>query len=552
MRRNRNRSWTRWKAVVGAGGILVLIVATHLAAGAQGLPGVSVVGQETGPPGNLALSVTIVPVAADRDQVVNVYVVAIVSRTAFFGLRADGNWLPLGAELPVYRTGVLGDSIELPIAANVNTAVLPRPTEVYAGYGRDQADLLTGKYGRVYGNGVVSPCTPHSAPQRTQTSLAVDPTDHDVVYVGVEGDGVFKTIDGGATWRKIVSGIKGRPRISGPGLCYSEFYSTTIDPRNPQHLCVATPASPGTLASLVSDKEGIYCSEDGGETWGHRVTSTMNTACYSVAIDPGDSNVLYAGGNNNPASNQGADSTVTFHTTGVIYKSTDGGVSWRELTTPLAKGLRVFDLAIDPGDPRIVYGSTTSLRSGGGTDADPVQYGVLKTMDGGLTWTANTAGLNTSLPAYAALTRLALSPNNPQRLFTAALSAYTYWSSDGARTFVPSGGTSGGGFITVFAFDPHDPTGGRLIGVAAFQPNVYVSADGGATWTVHGTLPAETVITTETLVEAFQKKVNLTAIRWSRQDPNVLYLAGSFGSVYKSIDGGVSWRKILSGTSLPQ
>ena len=59
---------------------------------------------------------------------------------------------------------------------------------------------------------------------------------------------------------RIVNGIKARPRILGPGLCYSEFYSTTIDPRNPKHVCSATQASPGTLASLVSDKEGIYWS----------------------------------------------------------------------------------------------------------------------------------------------------------------------------------------------------------------------------------------------------------------------------------------------------
>lgn len=63
-------------------------------------------------------------------------------------------------------------------------------------------------------------CTPHSYPQRTDQSLAVDPFDDRIVYVGVESEGFFKTTDGGATWRRIVQCIRAFQRVSG-GLCYS-------------------------------------------------------------------------------------------------------------------------------------------------------------------------------------------------------------------------------------------------------------------------------------------------------------------------------------------
>ena len=77
-------------------------------------------------------------------------------------------------------------------------------------------------------------CAPHSYPQRTDQSLAVDPFDDRIVYVGIEGEGYFKTTDDGATWTRIVSGIRAFEKRGG-GLCYSEFFDTAIDPRNQDH-----------------------------------------------------------------------------------------------------------------------------------------------------------------------------------------------------------------------------------------------------------------------------------------------------------------------------
>src|SRR5688572_7462850 len=176
----------------------------------------------------------------------------------------------------------------------------------------------------------VMDCAPHSYPQRTDQSLAVDPFDDRIVYVGVEGEGYFKTIDDGATWVRIVEGIRAFEKLTG-GFCYSEFFDTVIDPRNPEHLCIAMAGSPGTLDVIQAAYQGIYCSDDGGRQWQQRIGVGMNTAIYALAMDPLDSNVLYAGSNANPASYQGADPEQLFNTVGVVHKSLDGGLTWTEL-----------------------------------------------------------------------------------------------------------------------------------------------------------------------------------------------------------------------------
>ena len=104
----------------------------------------------------------------------------------------------------------------------------------------------------------VTACTPHSYPQRTDQSLAVDPFDDRVAYVGVEGEGFFKTTDDGRTWMRIVDGIRAFEKVGG-GLCYSEFFDTVIDPRNPEHLCIAMAGSPGTLDVIQAAYQGVYC-----------------------------------------------------------------------------------------------------------------------------------------------------------------------------------------------------------------------------------------------------------------------------------------------------
>jgi len=391
----------------------------------------------------------------------------------------------------------------------------------------------------------VMACTPHSYPQRSDQSLAIDPFNDRIVYVGVEGEGFFKTVDGGATWTRIVDGVKAFAKVGG-GFCYSEFFATVVDPRNREHVCFAMAGSPGTLDVIQATNQGIYCSYDGGARWEQRVGQSMNTAIYAVAIDPTDSQVLYAGSNANPASYQGANPDVLFNTVGVVHKSTDGGLTWRELPTGLIRGTRVTDIRIDPVNPSTIYASTFALLSGGGSNYLDPQMGVLKSTDGGATWRSMKSGLGPELRRQA-IFRLDQSPRNPSRLMVAVADTSYFLSSDGGETFTrPTAPSSQSG---IMRFDPTDATGMRVVGLSQSGSQIVESRDGGNTWRQVGVLPADTLNNGD---PSRPTGVRPSDIEISRQDARVMYLSGSHGSVYRTGDGGASWTKVLRGESLPR
>ncbi|MBM3778107.1 MAG: hypothetical protein FJW23_07690 [Acidimicrobiia bacterium] len=387
-------------------------------------------------------------------------------------------------------------------------------------------------------------CTPHSYPQRTDQSLAVDPFDDRIVYVGVEGEGYFKTTDDGRTWSRIVEGIRAFQKIGG-GLCYSEFFDTVIDPRNPEHVCMAMAGSPGTLDVIQAQNQGVYCSTDGGLRWEQRVGAGMNTAIYALAIDPTDSQTIYAGSNANPASYQGANPDQLFNTVGVVHKSTDGGLTWTELPTGLVKGTRVTGLDIDPDVPTTIYASTFGLLSGGGSNYLDRQFGVLKSTDGGATWTSMKTGLGPEL-RHQAIFRMELSPRASGRLIVSVGDTSYFLSSDGAASFVrPSAPTSQAGIMT---FDPTDPAGLRLVGLSQTGTQLVESLDGGSTWRAIGTLPPDTLNNGD---PSRPTGVRPSDVAISHQNHRIMYLAGSHASVYRTTDGGATWTKVLSADMLP-
>ena len=388
-------------------------------------------------------------------------------------------------------------------------------------------------------------CSPHSYPQRTDQSLALDPFNDRVVYVGVEGEGYFKTVDDGATWSRIVTGIRSFDKRGG-GQCYSEFFDTVVDRRNPAHVCVAMAGSPGTLELMQAANQGVYCSDDGGAHWEQRVGEAMNTAIYALAIDPGDSQTLYAGSNANPASFIGADPDRLFNTVGVIYKSRDGGRSWVELPTGLVRGTRVTGLRIDAASPATIYASTFGLQLNGGSNYVDTQFGVLKSTDGGVTWQSMKSGMGPA-PRQQALFRLDLSPGRPARLMVTISDTSYLLSSDGAATFTrPVAPSAQQG---IMRFDPTDATGLRVVGLSETGTQVVESRDGGNSWRQVGTLPADTANNGD---PSRPTGVRPSDLEISGQNPRIMYLSGSHGSVYRTADGGATWTKVLSGTNLPQ
>jgi hypothetical protein len=178
--------------------------------------------------------------------------------------------------------------------------------------------------------------------------IAIHPTNPDIVYVGTGepnnrqtssfGDGIYKTTDGGQTFTNI--GLKDTQTIA----------RIVIDPENPETVYVA---SPGHLFG-PNPERGIFKTIDGGKTWNKVKFIDDDTGFTDIAIDPSDTNVLYA------ASYQRRRSGCCFNGGGPgsgLWKTTDAGKTWTRLTAnglpPGTYGRIALDVA--RSNPNVVY-----------------------------------------------------------------------------------------------------------------------------------------------------------------------------------------------------
>src|SRR6478609_3812983 len=178
--------------------------------------------------------------------------------------------------------------------------------------------------------------------------IAIHPTNPDIVYVGTGepnnrqtssfGDGIYKTVDGGRSFTNI--GLKDTQTIA----------RIVIDPKNPEVVYVA---SPGHLFG-PNPERGIFKTTDGGRSWLKVKFIDDDTGFTDVAIDPSNSNILYA------ASYQRRRSGCCFNGGGpnsALWKTTDAGKSWTKLSgnglPPGTYGRIAIDVA--RSNPNVVY-----------------------------------------------------------------------------------------------------------------------------------------------------------------------------------------------------
>jgi uncharacterized protein (TIGR03437 family) len=169
-------------------------------------------------------------------------------------------------------------------------------------------------------------------------SIAIDPTNSQILYLGTAVNGIYKSTDGGNTWNSAWSGASRLVRM------------LAIDPAN-------------TKILYAANDDGVYKSTDGAATW--NATSLITAANYtffanSVVIDPSAPSTVYAGTENG------------------VYKSTDAGATWTAMTTGFTDSTEITNLAIDPTNPQVLYASTT------------INFAPYRTTDGGAHWTQGT------------------------------------------------------------------------------------------------------------------------------------------------------------------
>jgi len=243
--------------------------------------------------------------------------------------------------------------------------------------------------------------------------VAIAPSDPSVVWVGTGepnnrqssswGDGIYKSLDAGKTWKRM--GLGATHHIA----------RIVIHPKNPDVVYVA---AQGHLWGANPDR-GVYKSSDGGKTWSQVLKINDDTGVTDIAMDPQSPDILYA------AAYERRRTPFGFNGGGpgsAIYKTTDGGATWKKLTKglPYENGGDTGRIGLDVyrKDPNIVYAEIQHEKGG-----------TFRSEDKGETW--KRMGETDPRPSY--YSQIRVDPNNDLRIWE--LGAQMYYSEDGGKTF---------------------------------------------------------------------------------------------------------------------
>lgn len=305
------------------------------------------------------------------------------------------------------------------------------------------------------------------------TAVSGVPDEPATFYMGATGGGVWKTTDSGDRWTNISDGFFDTGSIG----------AIRVAPSDPDVVYVGT-GSDGLRSNVIPGK-GVYKSTDAGKTWTHLGLADVGQIGRMV-VDPDDPDTVYVGAIGDPfsaGSHRG------------VYKSTDGGQTWEKVLY-LSKKIGVYGLEMEPGNADVLYASAWRAQRKpwtiiSGTASD--KAGIYKSTDGGDTWDQLSGGLPTGLVGKI---DLSISPDMPERVY-ALVEAPTkeeglYRSDDAGESWDLVGPVTEepGLMARPFYYDnvDADPTDADTVYV--LNEGFYRSTDGGQTWeqrpTPHG------------------------------------------------------------------
>jgi photosystem II stability/assembly factor-like uncharacterized protein len=291
-------------------------------------------------------------------------------------------------------------------------------------------------------------------------AIAIAPSDPNIIYVGSGeglqrpdlsvGDGIYKSTDAGKTWTHL--GLRNGQQIP----------QIVIDPRDPNRLFVAVLGHPYG----PNEERGIFRSTDGGQTFEKVLYKDENTGANDVELDPSNPDTVYAAmweARQGPWENGAWSGTG-----GGIFKSTDGGKTWRQLTKGLPEeGVVQANIAIAPSDPKRLYSALATSR---GT-------AIYRSDDAGENWSqATTDARPAARIGGGDCPMLAVDPKNSEIVYSA--SVVTWKSTDAGKTWTGIRGAPGGDDYQKIWINPEHPSIFLITG----DQGAIITVNGGDTW----------------------------------------------------------------------